>query len=81
MRKTKVEKAAEIINNKLGLNLNPKTFIRTYAGYHQKSLGAFVWWMYVEDTPHWYGSCDTITYIVNSKNKQFHLLGHEIIID
>lgn len=39
------ERLAEKIKKELGINLNPETFTRTYAGRQQKAGGAWVWMM------------------------------------
>ena len=52
------ERLAKKIKEQLDIECDPTTFRRTYAGYWQKSNGAFVWTMYRKDMPFDIGSCD-----------------------
>lgn len=51
------EKLSAKIEQELGIQCNPETFRRTYAGRHQKAAGAWVWLMSEKDGIHDVGSC------------------------
>ena len=65
----KVEKFCELANRKFNLSLNPETFRRTYAGYWQRSEGAWSWWMQDVESLNSYGSIWSITELLKNKDK------------
>ncbi len=76
------ERLAKKIERDTGLVCDPSTFTRSYAGYWQKSSGAWLWSMQVKDIPHEIGSCDPASECVKSK---YHLellnSGDEIVAE
>lgn len=61
---------AKKIKKELDIDCDPDTFRRTYVGYWQKSLGAWLWTMKVKGTGFEIGSCDPASECVKSK---YHL--------
>ena len=58
------------IKQDIGIECDPYTFRRTYAGYWQKSNGAFVWIICANDvTSLFIGSADTLTECIR-KNRR-----------
>ena len=68
-RPTLSEKLAKKIERDIGIICDPETFRRTYAGYWQKSLGAFVWAMRIKGSPKELGSGYPASECVKSKYK------------
>lgn len=60
-RSTLGEQLAKKIEKDTGLVCDPETFRRTYAGYWQKSNGAYVWAMRIMGSPFEIGSGDPAT--------------------
>lgn len=63
------KRLARKIQKDTGLICDFTSFRRTYAGYSQKSLGAFVWTMLIKGTPFEIGSGDTATYCLKKTNR------------
>jgi hypothetical protein len=63
------KRLARKIQEDTGLICDFTSFRRTYAGYWQKSLGAFLWTMRIKGTPFEIGSCDTATYCLKKTNR------------
>lgn len=58
------------IKKDTGIECDPYTFRRTYAGYWQKSSGAFVWIICANDvTSLFIGSADTMTECIRKNRK------------
>lgn len=58
------------IKQDIGIECDPYTFRRTYAGYWQKSSGAFVWIICANDvTSLFIGSADTMTECIRKNRK------------
>lgn len=65
------EKLALRIKKDLGFEL--VNFHRTYAGFHQRSNGGFVWVAEFKDSNSDTGSCWSATKLLKSKNKLIKL--------
>lgn len=81
----KIEKLVNIIIEKFNIELDPSSFVRTRAGYFQRSSGAFSWAMSVNGNVFLsYGSCESVTDLLKNKecislkNREF-FLKHEIL--
>ena len=77
------ERLAKRIQNDLGLELDPKTFRRTYAGYWQRTNGAWAWTMGYRNpnNPREVGSCDPATVCVRKDHKLCIAEGGEIVAE
>lgn len=60
-----IEKLTEKIEKELGIQCDQNTFRRTYAGYWQRRLGAFVWVMGTIDG-YQVGSIERVSDLVNN---------------
>ena len=63
------ERLAKKIERDTGIACCPDTFRITYAGYWQKSVGAWVWAMRIKDLPEELGSIYPASECVKSKYK------------
>lgn len=63
------ERLAKKIEKDTGIACDPETFRRTYAGYWQRSLGAFVWTMQIKGDFEELGSTYPASECVKSKYK------------
>ena len=68
-RPTLRERLAKKIEKDTGIICDPETFRRTYAGYWQKALGAWVWAMRIKGSPKELGSVFSASECVKSKYK------------
>ena len=75
---TKVEKIAQLIKTKFGKNVDTTTFYRTYAGYWQRSKGAYSWTMSYEDAGGVIASCYSITDLIKNWDKAQMINNEEI---
>ncbi len=72
------QRLAKKIEKDLGMQCDPSTFTRTYAGSWQKSAGAWLWTMQIKGTPFDVGSCEPASECVKAKNKLSILGNNEI---
>lgn len=61
------DKLAKKIERELGLTCDPATFRRTYAGYWQKSNGAWLWTMRVMNGAYEIGSSNPASECIKKK--------------
>ena len=74
---TVVEKLCKKIERDIGIKCISSTFRRTYAGYWQRRVGAFVWVMSAKGLSYEIGSTQSVTELVKS-NCKLELQGDEV---
>jgi len=82
MKKSKVEQICDFVKDKFDIPLDSKTFTRTRAGYWQRGLGAWSWYMNrLDGIPASFGSQDSVTEILKYKDVTVLFEGTELVVE
>ena len=71
---------AKLVKVKFDIDLDVNSFKRTYAGYWQRSSGAWSWYMFIQGGTFEVGSSYSITELLKNKNNVYLENGDELII-
>jgi hypothetical protein len=79
--KTSIEKLVDRLKNELGILADSKSFKRVYAGYWQRSKGAWSWSMNISGTNQFIGSQSSVGELLKAKRISEYTYLMDIHID